>query len=624
MKKKILLKLFFVLITTTTALAQWNVGSPQPVGNSYDIKLYKKKCTDGSCKNGETGTLKFQSYGNLQEFTGTFGPENTFVNGLLTYNSGVTYKGSFRVVAPEDKGKYSYYTVFFDSGTYTKPGSIAYTAKFINNLPQGYSDVQYNDGTHYTGTLKDGFFDGTGKIIYNNGLIYDGGWQKGHRVGKGSFMSTKDPSYFFMGEFNNDYPNGQGKLVTKDSPDTFYGNFSNGHKEGFFKKVSPANMITWLKYKNDSIVNNNLVKIKGGYCLSGNCNNGKGKMYREDGVLYEGDMKNGIADGTGTFTYSDGSYTGPVHNNIRNGIGKFTWLDGHYYQGDFKEDAITGEGTLHISEKNYYTGHFENGKYNGHGKYYFADGAIYEGNFIDDIINGFGTYIWTEGDFKGAKYVGNFKNSKYDGKGTYYFPNGKIFDGNFKDGVINGSGTFTDINGDKYISENWIGLTFEVGKKVSQNNVEIEGEYVNNTFLTKEEQAAIAKQNEEKKKRSYEVVMHSTKNANLARDYWVELTKWECDPSRKYYITISPNTKYHATPFGGHYTMQVVAPDNSLVFEAEAGTYWAPRVAGTYIFQVKFYQDKIIGDYGPNDPHTNYVSGLNVKWALMSKWNDPE
>ena len=89
----------------------------------------------------------------------------------------------------------------------------------------------------------------------------------------------------------------------------------------------------------------------------------------------------------------------------------------------------------------------------------------------------------------------------------------------------------------------------------------------------------------------------------------------ECLTDRQYYIDVESKEKYHAMPFGGHVTVQVVASDNTVAFEAEAGTYWTPRTAGKYTFQLKFYQDKIIGDW---KEHSSYVDGMRLQWWLKS------
>ncbi|MEO6833108.1 MAG: hypothetical protein ABI378_11365 [Chitinophagaceae bacterium] len=107
----------------------------------------------------------------------------------------------------------------------------------------------------------------------------------------------------------------------------------------------------------------------------------------------------------------------------------------------------------------------------------------------------------------------------------------------------------------------------------------------------------------------------ATDKINLARDQWSECYTLNCLTDRQYYIDVESTAKYHAMPFGGHVTVQVVAADNTVAFEAAAGTYWTPRTEGKYTFQLKFYQDKILGDWAE---HSSYVSGVQLQIWLKS------
>lgn len=612
MKKAILL-LMMVSIYSSFCFAQSKIEGPPELGDTYKIKLYKDKCTDGKCKDGGTGTLRFKTYGTIKEFTGTFGEDGTFANGLLTFLDGNTYQGSFKLLQPDNK--YAKPSVMYDSGTYIKKGSFTYTAKFLNNIPEGNTVIQYDDGAKYVGSLHNGFFDGYGKMNYKGGLIYEGEWKQGYRHGKGIFKDSNHPQYFFSGIFKDNYPNGIGITVTNDSPDTLSGNFVSGYKHGFIKKTSPNGTVVWQKYKVDTLEYDHLTKIDSGYCVNGNCKTGKGKMFRSDGVLFEGDIKNGMADGMGTFTFKDGTHTGEAKNNKRNGVGKTVWSDGHFYVGNYKDDIRSGEGTMQFSENEYYKGHFENGRYNGLGKFHFKDGSTYEGNYTNDTLTGNGTYLWNSGSSIGAKYTGNFKDGKLDGKGVYYFANGNVFDGVFAAGQLYGAGTLTKSNGEKYTSDFWLGQTFVKGKKIN-GQTEIEGEYNNDQFFTLAEATANEEKQAELKKLANEVVGIAKKRANLARDQWVQAIEWDCLTTRKYYIYCEAQTKYHQYPFAGHVMMQVIAPDNTVAWQGDAGDYWTPRMNGKYIFLLKFYQDKILGD---QPDHTNYVSGMQVIWTMESK-----
>ena len=73
--------------------------------------------------------------------------------------------------------------------------------------------------------------------------------------------------------------------------------------------------------------------------------------------------------------------------------------NGNIYEGEFKDNIISGKGIFSIK-----------------------NGDTYEGNFINGLINGKGIMINKNGD----KYIGEFKNGKKDGEGNIYNKNGKL------------------------------------------------------------------------------------------------------------------------------------------------------------------------------------------------------
>jgi len=70
-----------------------------------------------------------------------------------------------------------------------------------------------------------------------------------------------------------------------------------------------------------------------GQCISGDCENGYG-VYIRSGSKYEGELKDGMKDGNGTFTWADGTkYIGEFKDNKQNGQGTYTTADGTVYKG---------------------------------------------------------------------------------------------------------------------------------------------------------------------------------------------------------------------------------------------------------------------------------------------------
>jgi hypothetical protein len=82
---------------------------------------------------------------------------------------------------------------------------------------------------------------------------------------------------------------------------------------------------------------------------------------------YEGDCKNGKAEGKGKATGTD-TYDGDFKNGLPEGLGKYTWKNGNYYYGAWKKGLKEGKGQLHGFEngtEKLVTGYWKKDKYIG-------------------------------------------------------------------------------------------------------------------------------------------------------------------------------------------------------------------------------------------------------------------
>ena len=72
--------------------------------------------------------------------------------------------------------------------------------------------------------------------------------------------------------------------------------------------------------------------------------NGFGRTEYSNGVIYEGNFVNGIAEGMGTIYYTNGTvYKGEVRMGEPHGHGKMTYADGTVREGYFKEGHYQGK-----------------------------------------------------------------------------------------------------------------------------------------------------------------------------------------------------------------------------------------------------------------------------------------
>ena len=161
---------------------------------------------------------------------------------------------------------------------------------------------------------------------------------------------------------------------------------------------------------------------------------GKGKLTK-NAESYEGDFVEGEMTGYGVYIYSPqvgDKYEGFMKNGLREGTGKYTWADGSTYEGGYKNDMKDGEGTYSWADGSSYRGTFKNDVKDGQGTFIFANGDKYEGDFKSDVREGKGTYTWKNGEY----YTGDFKNNMMDGHGTYYWVSGRSYEGTFKENKI--------------------------------------------------------------------------------------------------------------------------------------------------------------------------------------------
>jgi hypothetical protein len=137
-------------------------------------------------------------------------------------------------------------------------------------------------------------------------------------------------------------------------------------------------------------------------------------------------------------TYKDGKassdiYEGEVKNGLRHGNGTYTFADGKKYIGQFKDDQYSGAGTLLMADGSRYVGQFKDDQFNGLGTYTWSDQSKYVGQFLNGGFYGKGTYTWPDG----RKYVGEWKENRKNGFGILYLTNGAVDkQGIFKDDVL--------------------------------------------------------------------------------------------------------------------------------------------------------------------------------------------
>lgn len=216
----------------------------------------------------------------------------------------------------------------------------------------------------------------------------------------------------------------------------------------FFKRDKPPKKkIKRIVYKKDYL------KYKGEVNEDGNPD-GIGKLYRLDlydkPIVYEGEFKDGMINGKGTYIDKTGTYTGVFEkNNFKSGshictglyqtkqyVGKFEnfkiiegnlYIDGILdYTGTFENEKRHGKGTIfHKNGKKKYCGDFNFGNISGFGEYYDNNELlIYTGDVFNNYYHGNGTMFYEDG--KSVRLTGQFSYSNLDGIVNFYDRNGNI------------------------------------------------------------------------------------------------------------------------------------------------------------------------------------------------------
>lgn len=112
-------------------------------------------------------------------------------------------------------------------------------------------------------------------------------------------------------------------------------------------------LISTLVILNITVINaNTVVTNDGAKCITGDCQNGKGKVIFGDNTIYEGEFKNGLAEGYGICHYSDGStYTGFWKANNIEGEGVYFGNDGNTIRGIWKNNELIEENNNVLNKK---------------------------------------------------------------------------------------------------------------------------------------------------------------------------------------------------------------------------------------------------------------------------------
>jgi hypothetical protein len=171
------------------------------------------------------------------------------------------------------------------------------------------------DGGRYYGAMRDGKFNGRGRLEWDNGTRYEGGFENGLYNGRGRLTAADGRSY--SGEFEKGLFHGRGRF---DSPagEIWEGDFEKGEFTGSGTYSRPDGLryrgefVKW-RFHGEGRLTDAQGDIFEGRFVNGELT-GEGKGISRRGDVYEGEFSRGQFHGKGTLTHADGrKSTGQWH-----------------------------------------------------------------------------------------------------------------------------------------------------------------------------------------------------------------------------------------------------------------------------------------------------------------------
>lgn len=112
-------------------------------------------------------------------------------------------------------------------------------------------------------------------------------------------------------------------------------------------------------------------------------------------IEFDGDYRNGRADGRGRMVYATGDrYAGHFKHGHRDGLGRYQWSNGTEYWGYFEQGYRHGNGVATFTNGDRYAGRWRRGKPHGDGLYIPAGGEAEEREWSNGCSTLLGRNRW--------------------------------------------------------------------------------------------------------------------------------------------------------------------------------------------------------------------------------------
>jgi hypothetical protein len=155
----------------------------------------------------------------------------------------------------------------------------------------------------------------------------------------------------------------------------------------------------------------------------------------EQKATWSGACKDGLAEGAGIATWTDGDtpnrLDGTLVRGTVNDVATLVYGTSTYI-GTFVKFDSHGQGFFKYADGSMYEGGVADGEYSGPGIFVNADRSRYEGEWVKGRREGQGRATFA----LGGSYDGHWRGNRFDGKGTIVYIGGRTWTGEFKDGRV--------------------------------------------------------------------------------------------------------------------------------------------------------------------------------------------
>lgn len=289
----------FVFDTGAVYTGEWETNIIQGLGT---LKVPTEGVYEGDFVSGQKDGSGTFSWDDGDIYDGEWKADQMCGQGTYTTADNVVYAGTFENNA------------FKEGNCKFENGTGSYIIKFKNS-EICTAEINYKDGTTYSGACTLDGIAGSGKMTFANADLYYGEMENDKRSGKGTYTWKSGANY--DGDWLDDDMSGTGTYTYSD------GNYATGKFE-----------------KN--------VFIDGTYHLKNNFGTydftieegtpTSVEMTLDNGTKYSGGMADGKLNGTAQITYSNGdTYSGQVKNNQKSGQGSYEWKSGASYDGTWSD-----------------------------------------------------------------------------------------------------------------------------------------------------------------------------------------------------------------------------------------------------------------------------------------------